>query len=531
MEVFLEHQNALNTAIAEMAEEQKRLAGLPMESFRNHFYDVTTRDQNAKWLEQRWLNMKFKATNLAKLQPPEDVTRSLFSSAYDALSALLRYVILNQGIGRGHYYAESFLAQIRSGRDELMRLNPAASGNAEAARCEQLWNRMGAFEVASKEAAFHGMIHLESYGLANERFLAAVRVMSRPEAESILRQYQVAKVESTLEAVTKLDPQMLLQAVWFFAMEKPLQTNSLVCAQDLCKWYFNGNCPDVKLTEWYVQRDLSGADAVPPMNEKEYALLSGQMMETLASGLMWLQCYHQEKALLQGMMTANRPMSAMAQLRLHTLINGRSATHSSCPAAAPGEADLCFDISALTWRDAEYDTLFENLTFQCKNLTYGLAIRDEDNSLSLPAGITLPDKETVLTKFRADLQEEYGDQVAAQAVSCIMLSGSGQERMDGILVSSGGCRQLGIAVNLARIGKKVNIKFYTIFLPVETELALQKQQALSLYKKLSPSATMWESSLKGTLLTAIQQLLNSSVQGVGTPITPSHISDGDAPIF
>lgn len=103
--------------------------------------------------------------------------------------------------------------------------------------------------------------------------------------------------------------------------------------------------------------------------------------------------------------------------------------------------------------------------------------------------------------------------------------------MDGILVTSSGCRQLGIAVNLVRIVKKASIKFYTIFLPVETELALQKQQALSLYKKLSPSATMWESSLKGTLLTAIQQLLNSSVQGVGTPITPSHISDGDALIF
>lgn len=203
MEAFLEHQNALNKAIAEMTEEQKRLAGLPMESFRNHFYDVTTGDQNAKWLEQRWLSMKFQVANLAKLQPPEDVTRSLFSSAYDALSALLRYVILNQGIGRGRYYAESFLAQIRSGRDELTRLNPAASGNAEAARCEQLWNRMYAFEAANKEAAFHGMIHLENYGLANEHFLAAVRAMSRPEAESILRQYQAAKVESTLEAVTK----------------------------------------------------------------------------------------------------------------------------------------------------------------------------------------------------------------------------------------------------------------------------------------------------------------------------------------
>ena len=38
----------------------------------------------------------------------------------------------------------------------------------------------------------------------------------------------------------------------------------------------------------------------------------------------------------------------------------------------------------------------------------------------------------------------------------------------------------------------------------------QKQQALSLYKKLSPSVAMWESSLKDTILFAIQQLLNST---------------------
>lgn len=39
-----------------------------------------------------------------------------------------------------------------------------------------------------------------------------------------------------------------------------------------------------------------------------------------------------------------------------------------------------------------------------------------------------------------------------------------------------------------------------------------EQQVLSLYKKLSPSVAVWESSMKDTVLMAIQQLLNAEPQ-------------------
>lgn len=60
-------------------------------------------------------------------------------------------------------------------------------------------------------------------------------------------------------------------------------------------------------------------------------------------------------------------------------------------------------------------------------------------------------------------------------------------------------------------------------MPTAMDLATQKQEALSLYNKLSPSVTMWESSLKDTMLMALEQMLNDSS-------TESRM-DSDKPVF
>ena len=97
----------------------------------------------------------------------------------------------------------------------------------------------------------------------------------------------------------------------------------------------------------------------------------------------------------------------------------------------------------------------------------------------------------------------------AKAVKCVAMSGSGEEKMRGILAVTDQCRQMGILMHIAKIGKKMNIKFYTLFMPESRNLSEQKQQSLSMYKKLSPTVTMWESSLKDTMLRAVEQLINT----------------------
>ena len=64
-------------------------------------------------------------------------------------------------------------------------------------------------------------------------------------------------------------------------------------------------------------------------------------------------------------------------------------------------------------------------------------------------------------------------------------------------------------------------------MPDGTQLMEQKQQALSLYKKLSPSISMWESSLKDNILMVVQQLLNTT----DSQKDINSLKDIDSPIF
>lgn len=166
------------------------------------------------------------------------------------------------------------------------------------------------------------------------------------------------------------------------------------------------------------------------------------------------------------------------------------------------------DLDALAWKDDEYNGLFENLAFQEKALSYSLAVRDEDKDLLITNRISMPGTDKIFAKLSSVFAEEYGAVVTAKLKKCVVLSGSGEENMEGILVESNECKHMGILVYVEQIGKKLNIKFYILFMPRGTRLADQKQQVLSLYKKLSPSVAMWESSMKDTVLMAIQQLLN-----------------------
>ena len=62
---------------------------------------------------------------------------------------------------------------------------------------------------------------------------------------------------------------------------------------------------------------------------------------------------------------------------------------------------------------------------------------------------------------------------------------------------------------MMKIGKKLNIKFYSLFNPLKKDVDIQRQQALFLYKNLSPTVSVWESSVKETVQMSLQQILNT----------------------
>ena len=195
---------------------------------------------------------------------------------------------------------------------------------------------------------------------------------------------------------------------------------------------------------------------------------------------------------------------------------------------------MYFDVSSLTWREEEYKGFFDNLAFRDSNLTYSLTIRDEDKELFISQGVQVPADSDILKKLREVFEEEYGSSVVSRQVEATALSGSGEERLKGILIYSEECSQMGIFVHLVKIGKKVDIKFYTLLMPENVSAEDQLQKALSLQKKLSPTVNMWEGSLKETTLMGIQQLLNKENQSTSkkTENDSAHKNvNSDEPVF
>lgn len=386
---------------------------------------------------------------------------------------------------------------------------------------EQRLDGLDSFIVDGKH---YGRIYTEHWN--------SVCSMDGKSASARLNKYldQMTTVEGAYELLT-LKPYMCMELVWYFAMKKPFSAEDFQRAIQVYKRAFKVDHIDFIIADLYAKNQMGGEDV---LQETVRNLLktnrSGNQLTIIASALMWMKAYKSEAMILQHMLANGMEMNAKTQERLHALTNGGGKAPGSFEVKSSGSS-LYFDVSALAWREEEYVGMFENLAFQDKTLTYSLAIRDENKELFVAQGLSVPNMQVIYNKFEDIFAEEYGTGVKLNLVNSIALSGSGEEHMDGILVTATECNQMSILIHIAKIGKKLIIKFYTLFMPAGADLAVQKQQALSVYKKLSLSVTMWESSLKDTMLMAVEQLLNAGNQtsaDTSETVEPDHT---DTPIF
>lgn len=395
--------------------------------------------------------------------------------------------------------------------------------------CSKLADEFSAFGQRVNRLPYTRMMDSANYGRIQKAYLDSVRSMNKSTADTIIAKCERNMASHNYSQIFAIDIETVLRCVWFYATDKPYSAESFKKAVNVFNRLVEKPHVDVTIAELYAMKQMGGEDVLRDrIRNMLKTTHTAEELTLIASALMWINAYQAENMILQHMLSTGMQMSAKTQERLHSLTNGGGKAPSGFNVASNNSA-LYFDVSALAWKDDEYTGLFENLAFQEKTLSYSLAVRDEDKDLFITNSISVPGIAKILTKLSSVFAEEYGAVVTVELKKCIALSGSGKENMEGILVESNECKQMGILVHVARIGKKLNIKFYTLFMPSGTRLADQKQQVLSLYKKLSPSVAMWESSMKDTVLMAIQQLLNAEPQ---TTFNGGNAADtGDGPIF
>ena len=362
------------------------------------------------------------------------------------------------------------------------------------------------FASVLSNADYKTMINMDDYGNANKEYWDIVMSLDSETVKNTLDIYNIWMTgESQLHNLSAICPTLIPAFVWFYATEKPYSVNNFEYAKNTFKKIYKSNFTDLTIAEFYAIKQMGGDDV---LRERVRNLIKDntntQELMTLASGLMWMNAYQEENMILQHMLNTGQQLSAKAQNRLHALTHGGGKAPDSYSIEAEKD-ELYFDVRSLAWKDEDSVGMFDNLVFQEKDLTYSLALRDEDKELIFASNLMLPDRNVLLNKMNNALAEEYGELVKAKMVDCIALSGNIKEKMDGYLVATDELKQLGILVHIARIGKKLIIKFYTLFMP-HGSLIEQKQEVLALYKRISPSANMWENSIKDTILMVMKPI-------------------------
>ena len=341
----------------------------------------------------------------------------------------------------------------------------------------------------------------------------------REEVVEYIIKCKKALDNNRIDMICKININKIVESMWFFAREKHFVSSDYQMALEVFNKIYRQEHVDCVFMDLYIKYKIGGEEVI---RESIHKLLKSECMaeklEIIASGLMWMNAYRSEYMVLQYMISKGIEMSIKAQERLFCLSSGAGEVAKGF-AVESSDQRLYFDVSTLAWKDTEYVGFFENLVFQDKELSYSLAIRDESKELFIAKGMEVPQNKIILEKFKTVLEDEYGNGISVESIKGFLLSGSGEEELNGFLICIEECKQLGIFVHIAKIGKKFMIKFYTLFMPTATEVLVQKQQALSMHNKLSPTVTMWESSLKDTTLMAVEQILNTEMKGNKTEIT------------
>lgn len=372
---------------------------------------------------------------------------------------------------------------------------------------------------------FKTMVNPAEYGKIDMSYW---KTINKKQSDQFLNDVNSWLTNAETEKFRSIQPNKILTIAWYYAIQIPYSTQKFNNARDIFCGIYRREFADLTIAEFYAIKQMGGGNVLRDrvntilkdnVNKKIY---DTEELIMIASGLAWMKAYEEEILVLQHLLNTGQQMPPKAQERLYLLSNGGGNAPSVYDVRSSGDK-LVFDVSSLAWRDEDYTGLFKKLQYQREVLNYSLAIRDEDKTLSLTQGMEAPTTESTLQKMKEVFYTEYGNTAAVSLRQCEALSGVGKESIEGILAEPKKYSQMGVLVHIAHIGTRLNIKFYTLFMPVGNDWQTQNQQAISIYKRISPDMSVWESSMKETTLKAIQQLLNTTYRSTSPIINEDYI--------
>lgn len=367
------------------------------------------------------------------------------------------------------------------------------------------------------------------YGKANRSFEQRIKSMSVDVAnerfDEIFSLFESGDVWKRLE----INLGEVLEHVWFYAVTRPQDKIRFEKACEIYDFYTSYNADGERedvikimglntlLAELYVAKDLGEG----VLRQKEEALykwleyyLEGRVSEAyenLASGLMWLKAYELEKEVLNRVAASGVAMKGTLQERLRFLENGGDQGYK-LKKVAKMNGNMVFDHSSLKWEKEDYFNLFTSLSYANEILEYALTVREWSKNIPISAGMNGTTLDEIFAKVNIAITYEYGDSVKCQKQRCSILAEDVETEIDGILLSpnkdSVGFEHMALLLNVIRVGRNLNIRIYTLFMPCEKNIELQQQQAMTLKKNVNPNVAAFEEGLRESVLHILEEMLN-----------------------
>lgn len=231
-------------------------------------------------------------------------------------------------------------------------------------------------------------------------------------------------------------------------------------------------------------------------------------LNVLSSFLEYHNLMNEEKTILKLMVNLGMELDVYKSKRLNYLENYKEDGPKKLEVENQGQ--LYFDVSSIDWRENEANEFFKQIGLNKQVLDYSLAINLEDKDIILEKGVKLPGLDEICKQINCDLEDEFDGEVRAQCMSAAIISENIKEELEGIYLEIDDCPTMKLFVNKIKIGKKLNIRFYTLYTPTNDDLNNQKNECMALIKKISPTISVWEKSVKETILLSLQHILNSN---------------------
>lgn len=178
-------------------------------------------------------------------------------------------------------------------------------------------------KISSVSAASRIMVDInQAYGKVNEQYLKSITALAQQEQPPMGYISQCFKLLDTdrFDDIYQINVERVLKCIWLFAMQKPHNADIYKKARSVFFRIYKRTHVDIFLADFYLKKQLGGEAVLSELVQSTLKNDYGPyMLNTLASGLMWMQAYNSEKMVLQYMVANNKQMTSAAQARIKML--------------------------------------------------------------------------------------------------------------------------------------------------------------------------------------------------------------------